>query len=533
MKRHVNNQEGYSLLLTIFAVTFISIIAVSILSFTSLTTSVSVNERDHQSSYYIAEAGLVEKRAELNAIAANAYQEVKAQYDALDPEEKAAFNFTSTFYSRVQSRVNEHLSFTKTVTYEEQQSVTPVSTTEVTQISTSPLIYEITSTGTIPGKNLPGQTKELSQQVQVQMNVNAETELVTIPGSGGETVKYRACYSVYATGDFYHNGKDLKGPIYADGNVYLDKNKTSIDGNVYAKGNVTLNGGEVDGDIYSEKEVYLQNKKSDVTGEVFENTSLENAKNDCVNQAPALPSVASAFPATNAPTPPDSDSITDGILNVNNNETLELSQDIYLKEINLKNNAELTIDLQGQNRKVFIDNLNLNGGSIKIKNAGKLELIVQNHFSVSGDGEINTNGNKDHVEIRYAGSEDLKFTGKTSLTANLHVKDANLDFKGNNSIGGDLFVYGEAEITTSGNSDTVDRLVLAPNSNFFITGNGNVNGNLIVKNFNISGNGSINPPKNDYGEWEGPSPGTPDEEIEIIRYADDGSFLKADELSEQ
>ncbi|TFD99556.1 polymer-forming cytoskeletal protein [Jeotgalibacillus sp. R-1-5s-1] len=533
MKRYANNQEGYSLLLTIFAVTFISIIAVSILSFTSMTTSVSVNERDHQSSYYIAEAGLVEKRAELNAIAANAYQEVKAQYDALDPEEKAAFNFTSTFYSRVQSRVNEHLSFTKTVTYEEQQSVTPVSTTEVTQISTSPLTYEITSTGTIPGKNLPGQTKELSQQVQVQMNVNAETELVTIPGSGGETVKYLACYSVYATGDFYHNGKGLKGPIYADGNVYLNKNKTSIDGNVYAKGNVTLNGGEVDGDIYSEKRVYLQNKKSDVTGQVFENTSLAEVKNNCVNQAPALPSLDSAFPATNAPMPPDSDSIKNGILSVGTNQTLVLNQDIYLKEINIDNKVDLTFDLKGQNRRVFIDDLNLKNGNIKIKNPGKLELIVQDHFSVNGNGEINTNGNKDHVEIRYAGNKDLKFTGNTSLTANLHVKDANLDFKGNNSIGGDLFVYGAANITTSGNSDTADRLILAPKSDFFITGNGNVNGNLIVKDFNISGSGSTNPPKSDYGEWEGPSAGTPDQEIEIIRYADDGSFLKADELSEQ
>ncbi|WP_404406291.1 hypothetical protein [Jeotgalibacillus malaysiensis] len=546
MKRYIDNQRGYSLLLTIFAVMFISIVGVSILSFTLNTTRVTVNEQVNQSSYYIAEAGLVEKRSELNVLAGAAYEEVLNAYNGLPAEEQAGFDLENAFYNRVQSMVDEKLTFESTSTYDEQQSVTPFSNAKVNQISTSPLIYEIVSAGTIPAEKTPELTKELKQRVQIQMNVDTETEVVTIPGGGG-TTKFRACFSVYAGGDFEHNGGPLKGPIYSNGNTTLSGGDASITGNVYSKGEVLLQGGStrVNGNVYTGQKVTVRGGNARVNGQIFENYNLEAAQIECVQKAPELPSLQASFPETNVATLPDEkihlhsnthDVIKNGELNIDNymvrdsNYILKLDRDVYFKKINIKSDYQLTIDLQGQNRRIFVDEFDFEQGRVEFINPGKLEIVIQDDFKLTGGSSINKNNESDLLTIRYAGNKKLTFAGGTALNASLHVKEADLTLAGGNNVDGDIFAYGSSDIKITGGSNAANKLIIAPNSNLSISGGGSANGNIIVKDFSITGGGTVNPPDSDYGEWDGPGG---EEQVEVIRYSEDGNFLRSDVLVEE
>ncbi|AJD92907.1 hypothetical protein JMA_35900 [Jeotgalibacillus malaysiensis] len=546
MKRYIDNQRGYSLLLTIFAVMFISIVGVSILSFTLNTTRVTVNEQVNQSSYYIAEAGLIEKRAELNALATAAYEDILNGYNDMPAEDQAEFGVEGAFYSRVQSLIDEKLTFETTSTYEEQQSVTPFSTAKVTQISSSPLVYEISSAGTIPAEKTPSLTKELKQRVQIQMNVDTETEVVTIPGDGG-TTKFQACFSVYAGGDFEHNGGPLKGPIYSNGKTTLSGGNASISGNIYSKGEVLLQGGSarVNGNVYTGQSVTVKGGGASVNGEIFENFNSEAAQIECVQKAPELPPAETAFPATNVATMPNEtiqlhsnkhDVIKNGELNIDNylvrdtNYVLKLNRDVYFKKISIKSDYQLTIDLQGEHRRIFVDDFDFQQGRVEFINPGKLEIIVQDDLKLTGGSSINRNNDTDQLIIRHAGNKKLTFAGATALNGSLHVKEADITLAGSNNIDGDLFAYGTSDIKITGGSNAADKLIIAPNSNLSISGGGSANGNIIVKDFSITGGGSVNPPDSDYGEWDGPGG---EEDIEVIRYSEDGSFLRTDVLVEE
>ncbi|MDZ5710729.1 hypothetical protein [Jeotgalibacillus haloalkalitolerans] len=520
IKRYVNNQSGYSLLLTIFAVLFISIIGVSILSFTLNTTRVTVNEQVNQSSYYIAEAGLVEKRAELNVLAGAAYKEVLSSYNALPPEEQIDYDLETVFYSRVQSMINERLTFESASTYEEQQSVTPFSNAKVTQISTSPLVYEIASAGTIPAEKTPELTKELKQRVEIQMNVDKTPKSVTIPNDSG-TTKFQACFSVYAKGDVNVGNGTLIGPIYSDGTTNLNGGQAKIIGNVYSKGNININGGTntmIDGDVFTEQQVDPHSK---VTGNVFENFNLDAVQMDCVQRAPDLPSVQNSFPAPQSGY--DDQNSANGVLKL-------IKDDYYFEEISTKNNRPLTIDLQGQNKRIFVDTLDLKG-SIELINPGKLELIILNEFQSGGQGSINNNNDTDVLTIRYAGSEIFKYSGNDPLNGHLYIKEADLQLTNGKQVTGDIFAYGVSSLDIKGGQATNDRLIIAPNSTFILGSNTTINGNVVVKNFITNGNNmTVNPPDSDYGEWDGPGG---EEQVEVIEYSEDGSFLKTEVLVEE
>ncbi|RUL55137.1 hypothetical protein [Lysinibacillus antri] len=63
--RYFSNDHGYSLLITLFALVLLSILGMSILTVSGNTLKNTSNERIDQAVYYIAEATVVEKRAEV------------------------------------------------------------------------------------------------------------------------------------------------------------------------------------------------------------------------------------------------------------------------------------------------------------------------------------------------------------------------------------------------------------------------------------------------------------------------------------
>lgn len=90
MKRHTSllrNEKGYAFLLVFITIILVTVLGLSILRFSNNTLTTSAHERDDQSIYYIAEAGLNYGRENFNQNIETAYNAAVEKYD----EAKLAF----------------------------------------------------------------------------------------------------------------------------------------------------------------------------------------------------------------------------------------------------------------------------------------------------------------------------------------------------------------------------------------------------------------------------------------------------------
>ncbi len=104
----ISNEQGYSLLLAIFAIAIFTVLGLSIFTISANTKKISTNEREDQAVYYLAEAGLVEKKAELETIVQEAFHKTlqlqEAHYSShLDP--MTQFNFEETFLNYIENDI--------------------------------------------------------------------------------------------------------------------------------------------------------------------------------------------------------------------------------------------------------------------------------------------------------------------------------------------------------------------------------------------------------------------------------------------
>lgn len=544
MKKILKGQEGYALFLALLALLLLTVLGLSLMTISTNTMNYSVSERGNQSSFYIAEAGLTAKRVEIEKLVEEAFQKTQQQFEALrTPQEKARFDFEESYRQNVQTSLQGHLSVEETKSYEPQNGEIPESKTRLSLVSTDPLVYSIQSIGNVPLSTGRVQTKEVSQVFEIQLAVDKNTVTETVKG---ETIaKIKACFSLYTTGDLYHNTNSLKGPIYVNGTTFIQRGGAYINGNTYSVGDVRISGGGsgINGDVYTGGKVIITAGGSKVNGRVYENTPVNQVKNECVQELPQLPNVASMFPdpnispLANAKNQSGQTIVQSGTLSLNsqalNNSVWRLSEDTYLTRLHIPSNRNLYIDMQNQDRTLFVDDLDIQNGSIHLLNANssKLKMIVKSKFTFS-NGDLNKNGKTDSIDVYYAGSTTPSLGGNSIYNADFHILKSDLTVSGSNGISGDLIHYGTGnKITVSGNGNMGNRLVLAPNSDFFLTGSGSISGNIIARNFTASGSGSIAPATDDSGEWEYTEGNT--EVIEYVEYQDEGSLIKTEPISEE
>ncbi|ALS74807.1 hypothetical protein AUC31_06030 [Planococcus rifietoensis] len=542
MRQQVGDEKGYSLFITLLAIMLVGVLGLSLITMATNTMSFSQSERGNQSSFYIAEAGLTAKRAEIQLLVEQAFKKTHQQFEAISsPQDKAQFNFEQEYKDNVQGLLTPELNLVDSKNYESQQGNIPVSEAALSLVSTDPLVYNVESTGVVPIPSGRNQTKVLSQLLEIQLNVDQETVVEEI--NGEKIAKLKACFSLYTTEDLYHNTNSLKGPIYVNGTTYIQRGGAFIDGNLYSVGDVRITGGGsgINGDVYTSGKVIITQGGSKVNGKVFQNVDLSQVENECVQELPQLPDVATVFsaptmsPLISADNQSGSNIVTNGVLSLkgNNNSTWTLSEDVYLKKLSIESGVNLTLDLKNQNRTIFVDDWDVKNGFIHLQNSAnsKLRIVIKDKMTHS-NGDLNVNGSPDNVEVFYAGATTPSLGGNSKYNATFHVKRADLTVTGSNGLMGDLIHYGTGStITVSGHGDMGNKLILAPNSNFFLTGSGSILGNIIAKNFTASGAGSISPPSSDSGEWE-----YTEGQKEIIEYTSfekDGSLIKATPISEE
>ncbi|WP_299510786.1 pilus assembly PilX N-terminal domain-containing protein [uncultured Rummeliibacillus sp.] len=98
-KSYFNNENGYTLIIVILTLVVITILGLGLMGTTANSLKISSHERDNQSAYYIAEAGLVQKRAEIKEKLSSeetvneAIKKTSLYYNSLSKSEKESFNF--------------------------------------------------------------------------------------------------------------------------------------------------------------------------------------------------------------------------------------------------------------------------------------------------------------------------------------------------------------------------------------------------------------------------------------------------------
>ncbi|WP_203333177.1 hypothetical protein [Planococcus beigongshangi] len=603
LKETIRNQNGYALLITLLTLMLLTVLGLSLMAMAMNTSKITKSERDSQSSYYIAEAGLVEKRAQINEIARQVYSTLRGDYISMDPLLKKNFEFEKEFNSRVQKSVLDALDLEEDRTYSEQYAASPTSTvTVVNPDAAQPLKYLITSVGRVPSNNGSIKEKTVSQTVEVKVPAATSTEKIEIPGEN--TVhKFNACYAIKTSQDIVINNGTIKGDIYTDKNFIVPSGNPILEGNIIAKGNATLSGGKPEKDIISyndttidawiniggnivarnniiikkgphnlskngkfiygrniafEKGHNAQNNKQEKIEkrndmDLFLANYSATGGNRCIENIPALPNESLSFPTSRLPLPDNQtivytkpkethehiyEVLKNGILNIDNwivrdsNYKLILNEDVYFKEINIDlNEYPLKIDLQNQNRKIYVDKFNNVQGHIELINPGSLEIIVKDSFYSKGKLNIGDKAQTSNFTVRYAGSEGIHLTGESGINGSFYIKNApylNIDHISQSGIKGDLVIFGETAVKFGGGASVTENLILAPNSSITLEKGAAIHGNVISKTFAIDGNGSVTPPKQNSGEWQ--IPGSAPEIIEVPSYDEETTFLITDPL---
>ncbi|MHA6259347.1 PilX N-terminal domain-containing pilus assembly protein [Sporosarcina sp. CAU 1771] len=266
---HSLNSRGFTLVGVLMVLIVLSVLGLGITTVASNSLKISTGERDDQSVYYIAEAGLTEVRAQINDLAIKSFNDVDKQYqEIIKPEQKESFLIEKSFENRfLESARNEIGTYISTnqpnveIEYERQfeGNGKPTATVSLIPKENEDNTYIITSVGNIDGK-----TRTISQLVVVAFGHDLETDVISQNGSGStESGVFKAC----ANG--YFNSATTSGTVKVEGDIILKKDSTlslggedgGIGGNIYSYGNnlSITNSAPIGGGVYSNGSVNITN----------------------------------------------------------------------------------------------------------------------------------------------------------------------------------------------------------------------------------------------------------------------------------
>lgn len=444
----IKNNHGFTLVGVLMVLVVLSILGISIIAVASNSLKASSGERNDQSVFYIAEAGVVEKVNDINIDVEEAFRSVKKIYDQLSIKNKETFDFVGRFYSEVVSKVD--LSPQIMSAFEPNFGSNPSASITVTQKSTNPPIYEIKSIGNIDGK---------IRTVTQELTIFLEPSIVDDPGGiGGPGLSERMAL-------FVKKSIELGGSVKIHGDAGIQSKNI---------GDTKFSGGGA------------------VTGEVIR--GIEN-----FIDLPPFPS----FPSYTIPADQEiknsngnkTNLVKDGKLLINNyitnGYTLNMNNDLEYKEIHLNENNTLTINVANADRIIVVDHLNVTNGHIKITGTGKLTIYVKNKITMGSASTMNDN-TKDvqKLQIYQKGSNSINLAGGQKIYGSLYAEQSDINITGGGGFQGDIYTGGK-NIYVGGGTSVNTQLFLAPNAKFVLGEGGHIKGLVIADSFIGTGGGSV------------------------------------------
>lgn len=484
MRKYVKSNDGYALVIALLVITVVTVLGLGILTTTSSSKKLSEEESKDQTAYYIAEAGLNQKKEEL--------KDAKVVYDdfvkSVKDQKLTKEQFVNKLRTFAEGRLSEQLKPVEYGTDLFQRKNAKANVKTVMNVSETELKFTITSTGIIKSTDSANEKKRTVQSV--------DSYKLAITEKPAEEEFGTSKYVVHALGDFKFGGGSIVGNL---GFKQSEKDKPSIfpfsgtygtfqgkSGKVYAcatwdKTKDCLNPGIANGDlVFNDSELP---KIPDFPKEKF--ISL-----DTITQPPNVTNIQQGLP-TKRPIPSGNYRVTiaeltqSTILDIDTNNVTLLIADADFKNTNLTfiGNGNLKIitndfktsgnpalvDFDKNNTEIYSTNFKILEGNKdqnnSIKTNGSLKIFNTNQVIFSGDAKLHST---EDITIYSKGSfSQIESAGITSAkNLNIFSNSVVLSSDMTMTINNEMNVYA---YTTFDANNTIT--IESKKTNIFYTGN--------------------------------------------------------------
>lgn len=473
----MQNEKGFTLVVVLMVLVVLSVLTTAIIGVAANNSSLTRGERDDQSTFYIAEAGLNKRLAEI--------EEFVSGHASIFSTEKESPDVI--FLGEINARIDKE---EKVYKFKEAFGNTPAATTTVEEGGQLGL-YNIISVGEIGNK-----TRTLKREISINFTPDigsepGENEDGENPGGstgGGSVIDVPDGTAVFVNGNI-----SMSGSATINGNIGTNKsgnNSLEFEGNPSINGSIYVPKGSENGAI----------KKPDEMKHIPSASGLEKPGVMKLPEFPVYPEYEVPTDITLKRDGNDKKVIKDGGLfidnYISNNYVLDLEKNISLTNITLKSNYNLTINVGDSDKVIVVEHLDVESGHIKIIGTGKLIFLVKDKITMNGGSTINNGGSIDQLGIFLQESTDsqkpkiVNFGGSQKIFGSLYAQDADITLGNGAGFQGNIYTGGK-NVILDGGVWTNSNLILAPNAHVKVLAGAKVTGAIYGDSFTASGGSSV------------------------------------------
>lgn len=449
------NENGYTFVIALFVVAFISILGLGLMTLTTNTLNTTKHERDDQSTFYIAEAGLNVEKEEIYTTINNAYDWVRDKHKNTKIEDRDNIDFVDLFIKRIEDELPTEL--IEYQNFRPQFNKQPEACIKVELLSINPFKITIESTGyllkTINSKVCPDNiikpNRVVEQIVEVDLNLKFLNNIDSEVGDG--SISGLSNLAVQTTGD-----------IKLDGGSKIVGSAVTNTGTIHFTGDTNITGAigtskPLDAPDYLITQNKLKERLVDI--KVPEILLPEFPSNTFTSLASA--SYPSDFPLNNG-----NYAYVKG-----SKEFFSLTENAKIKSFSVPDGETITIDIGDRTVNLLVEETFSIGSNatVNIKGNGKLNIFVKNSLTLIGTlGTMNRDPN--NINVYFAGISTPKIDdGGSLIAASLYVEKSDLTFAGGGGISGNI-ISGGKNITIDNGRKPTGQYILAPNAKVSLGG---------------------------------------------------------------
>ena len=463
-KSLIRNEDGMAMVLVIMAMLVFSLLGTAALSMANSNVDNSLLEREFQSAFYVAEAGV------------NYHTEVIKNKNI-----KEAFNSTSNaneFFTHLENHTDTTYG---TEIFQPQSGYDPVAEVSLQRLNmseTNPRTYALVSIGITENTK-----RTVVKKIIVKWNAGFDTS---------------GLHTLYAKESMYIKGK-VDGTI---GVSYSLPEEYNLPENPPPPP-IKFDWGAKCGNYFVPDDEEVNVSMPDY----FEEDNIgvrQKIANNIEYKIPDFPEFPDVYVHKGEVV----------LKNAELHQTLNLTDSVtYLSKIEIGNSSRLTIDLNGEDRTLIVDDLIFSQGAIFLKNKGSLNLYVKNHMTFGGSTVLNHADPPENYEtmifnniknsakavpkekmydsasaltIYIKGTNKLVMDQDISVCGSIYCETADVDLGGSSLMGGSL-VTGGAEVVADGGSDIYSTMIYAPLAHVKIEGSAKINGPVISNTLEHNG----------------------------------------------
>ncbi|WP_338838031.1 pilus assembly PilX N-terminal domain-containing protein [Kurthia gibsonii] len=443
MRKYIKSNDGYALVIALLVITVVTVLGLGILTTTSSSKKLSEEENKDQTAYYIAEAGLNQKKEELK-IAKDVYdkfvEDVKGQ-------KLTKQQFIEKLDARAKLKLKQQLEDTTYGSDLFKRKNARANVKTVMTVSETELKFTITSTGIIKSMDSANEKKRTVQSVDsYSLNIN------NISGNSNTPL--------YVTGNSLRlNGKP--SITFKPNKVSFEKSEKEISLDFNGKSDPN----EIAGFDYNQSAPYKDFPYNKFTPQ---NNDMKFAA--CENLNVLYKNKANYIAPSNAQTIIKNNELSGtyklkaGDLNSKilktSSEEVNLYLDTLPTNLNINGNKILNI---------YIDNANLNGGYDLNLSQNKVNLFIKKNLNLFGSLDIKVNNT-----FNLLVEENITTTGSFKIISNPSISSNSSDIN--------LFSNNEISFNGSLEFETREKMNICANGNLMIKNNIKYNEKTEFKN---------------------------------------------------